>query len=182
MSYFILLCIFFFEPSLCIGSLYYAFFNTNALYPKQDVVNREERIVFALYDVLEKYYPLESVINKSEYIETSSENMEPLIEYRYENIESCIITDKGKLKFIFENGSTCKLLHDDNTFIGYTGESYKNPKSILLKHHGLHMELILASKHHNETNEIKKHVWLKDIVVESALTTICDFGECYIPE
>jgi malate synthase len=61
-------------------------------------------------------------------------------------------------------------LKDPAHFMGYQGDP-KNPHTILLKHHNLHIEIQIDRQHHIGKND---SAGIKDIVLESALTTIMD--------
>ncbi|MBU3702018.1 MAG: hypothetical protein FGM58_08230, partial [Acidimicrobiia bacterium] len=67
-------------------------------------------------------------------------------------------------------------LSDPTQFVGFHGDAVL-PKSILLKHNGLHIELVL-----NRTHPIGKDdpAGLADVVVESAITTIMDLRLIHI--
>jgi malate synthase len=64
-------------------------------------------------------------------------------------------------------------LKDDAAFVGYSGDA-ATPSAILLRHNGLHAELVL-----DRTSAIGKTdpTGLSDIVLEAALTTIVDFED-----
>ncbi|UJR23571.1 hypothetical protein I4U23_026559 [Adineta vaga] len=68
--------------------------------------------------------------------------------------------ENGDLKITLQDGSITQLLCSDQ-FLGYQGELNK-PSVILFIHHGLHIELQIDS------------TGIKDIFIESALTTIVD--------
>ena len=76
--------------------------------------------------------------------------------------------DDGNLVCKLDSGST--VLSDPSQLVGYLG-SESNPDSILLKHHGLHVE-IQVDRTHNVGRDHKAGI--KDIVMESAITTIQD--------
>ena len=69
----------------------------------------------------------------------------------------------------FINGETSELIHND-ILIGYTGSQAK-PTSLLLKHHGLHVELLFDEQHPIGKQD---YAGIKDIMLEAALTTIMD--------
>ncbi|NOU50386.1 malate synthase G [Pseudoalteromonas sp. JBTF-M23] len=68
------------------------------------------------------------------------------------------------------NDTTQVTLADESQFVGYQGQA-QNPSAILLKHNDLHIE-ILIDPHHVIGQADKAGV--KDVVLESALTTIMD--------
>ncbi len=78
----------------------------------------------------------------------------------------------GQLSVQLANGATTTL-SDAAKFAGYTGEAAA-PKSILLVNHGLHFEIHFDRAHIiGQTDE----AGIKDVVLESALTTIQDFED-----
>jgi malate synthase len=75
----------------------------------------------------------------------------------------------GNLIVSFGNKQTTTL-RDPEQAIGYQGE-LSNPSTILLKHHGLHIEIQIDREHIIGKTD---PAGIKDIFVESALTTIMD--------
>lgn len=75
----------------------------------------------------------------------------------------------GKLTVTLNNGSTTGLMNEEK-FVGFQGDQEK-PSAILLKNNGLHFE-IQIDKNHAIGNTDKAGV--KDILIESAVTTIMD--------
>ncbi|HVK98246.1 MAG TPA: malate synthase G [Dongiaceae bacterium] len=75
----------------------------------------------------------------------------------------------GKLAITLKNGSEAHLKHPGE-LAGYLGEA-ANPTGILLKQHGLHAEIQIDNTHPIGKTD-PAHV--KDILMESALTTIQD--------
>jgi malate synthase len=75
----------------------------------------------------------------------------------------------GSLIISFSN-QQLTALQDPAQLIGYQGE-LSNPSAILLKHHGLHIEIQLDREHIIGKTD---PAGIKDIFVESALTTIMD--------
>jgi malate synthase len=73
-----------------------------------------------------------------------------------------------KLKQNTESG-----LADPNQFAGYTGETFA-PQVVLLKNHGLHVELQFDPDH--PIGKLERSA-MKDVVLESAITTIQDFED-----
>ena len=67
-------------------------------------------------------------------------------------------------------GNRRSALKDRALFVGYTGHR-DNPQVILLRHHGLHVEIQIDSRHPVGRDD-QAHV--KDICLEAALTTIQD--------
>nr|MBF0685244.1 malate synthase G [Pseudomonas sp.] len=78
----------------------------------------------------------------------------------------------GRLAVELESGSTTGL-RDTNGFAGFNGD-VASPSSVLLVHHGLHVELQFdASKPVGASDK----AGISDIVLESALTTIMDLED-----
>ncbi len=80
--------------------------------------------------------------------------------------------DGGELKVTLKNGSTATL-QQRNALVGYNGDQ-KNPSSILLRHNGLHIEIQIDRTHSIGSTDA---AGIKDIVLESALTTIQDLED-----
>ena len=80
--------------------------------------------------------------------------------------------NNGKLSIQLASGATTTLA-DAAKFAGYTGEPAA-PKSILLVNHGLHFEIQFDRTH---TIGRTDAAGVKDVVLESALTTIQDFED-----
>ncbi|WP_225730161.1 MULTISPECIES: malate synthase G [unclassified Nocardia] len=78
----------------------------------------------------------------------------------------------GELEVTLEDGTTIGLA-DPSLLVGYLGDP-ANPSSILLKHNGLHIDIQIdpASPIGSTDN-----AGVKDIVLESAVTTIMDFED-----
>ncbi|MEQ1608027.1 MAG: malate synthase G [Hyphomonadaceae bacterium] len=74
----------------------------------------------------------------------------------------------GQLSIADANG-----LSDAKAFVGYRGPP-RNPTAILLRHHGLHVELVI-----DRTHAIGKDdpAGIADVVLEAALSTIIDFED-----
>ena len=62
------------------------------------------------------------------------------------------------------------VLKDKNKFVGYRGDK-KNPSAIILKNNNLHIEIIINP---NAFSAKSDPAGIADIIIESALTTICD--------
>ncbi len=80
--------------------------------------------------------------------------------------------NNGQLSVALANGSTTTLA-DATKFAGYTGEPAA-PKSILLVNHGLHFEIQFDRAHSIGRTDA---AGVKDVVLESAVTTIQDFED-----
>lgn len=75
----------------------------------------------------------------------------------------------GKLVVTLADGSTSGLKEEDK-LVGYTGD-IANPTSILLKNNGLHLEIVIDPTSPVGSTDA---AGIKDVVMESALTTIMD--------
>ena len=82
------------------------------------------------------------------------------------------VSKDGELVVTLADGKTSKL-EDKAQFIGFQGEA-KAPSAILLKHHGLHLEIQI-----NRATAIGKSdaAGVSDLVVEAALSTILDLED-----
>ncbi|GGC52412.1 malate synthase G [Hoyosella rhizosphaerae] len=78
----------------------------------------------------------------------------------------------GKFAVTLADGTTTGLA-DNATFIGYTGDA-SNPTSFLIKHNGLHAEIVIDPDSPVGSTDA---AGVKDVVLESALTTIMDFED-----
>ncbi|SDE06725.1 malate synthase [Mycolicibacterium neoaurum] len=73
-----------------------------------------------------------------------------------------------------EDGQLVPSLADPSAFVGYTGELGAASWSVLLKHNGLHIEILIdPSSPIGSTDK----AGIKDVVLESAITTIMDFED-----
>ncbi|HLR42347.1 MAG TPA: malate synthase G [Pseudogracilibacillus sp.] len=92
----------------------------------------------------------------------------PLASGSHSDVTNYAIAD-GALAATLENGETVGL-KDADQYVAYVG-SEENPTSILLKNNGLHIEIQI-----DETHPVGKtdKASVKDIVLESALTSIMD--------
>ena len=79
----------------------------------------------------------------------------------------------GKLSIQLANGANTTTLADAAKFAGYTGDPAA-PKSVLLVNHGLHFEIQFDRA---DTIGQTDAAGIKDVVLESALTTIQDFED-----
>ncbi len=75
----------------------------------------------------------------------------------------------GELHISLESGTTVGLSNPAQ-FVGFQGEA-ANPSSVLVKRNGLHADIIIDADHPiGKTDKAN----IADVVLESALTTICD--------
>lgn len=92
----------------------------------------------------------------------------PLKDATHKDAVSYTVAD-GTLKVTLNNGSTTGLI-DEAKFVGYQG-SQEAPSAILLINNGLHFDIQIDRNHPiGRTDE----AGVKDIIVESAITTIMD--------
>ncbi|MFT4937517.1 MAG: malate synthase [Paraglaciecola sp.] len=92
----------------------------------------------------------------------------PLLAGKHEDAIAYDITTGSLIIYLSNQQQT--TLQDPAQLIGYQGELSK-PSTILLKHHGLHIEIQLDREHLIGKTD---PAGIKDIFVESALTTIMD--------
>ena len=95
----------------------------------------------------------------------------PLASGHYRDATAYFVTD-GKLSVTLANGSQTTLA-DAAKFAGYIGEP-ATPKSVLLVNHGLHIEIQFDRAHAIGQTDA---AGVKDVVLESAITTIQDFED-----
>ncbi len=95
----------------------------------------------------------------------------PLKERSYSDIKRFSI-EQGMLKVHFSDNNESVLLNRDQ-FVGYQGNE-NNPDAILLKNNDIHLEIQI-----DPSNPIGKTdpAGIKDVYVESAITTIMDFED-----
>ena len=67
-------------------------------------------------------------------------------------------------------GVDVTTLKDENKFIGHRGEA-DNPSAIILKNNNLHIEIL---KNPRAFSAQQDHAGISDIILESAISTICD--------
>ena len=135
------------------GSLYDALYGTDAIAPTPGDTGRG-------------YFPKrgEAVIARARAV---LDQAVPLAQGSHADATGYTV-DNGQLVVTLAQGSTG--LKDPTQFVGYTGEP-QAPQSILLKQHGLHLEIQIDRSH---TIGATDAAGVKDVVVEAALTTIMD--------
>ena len=134
-------------------SLYDSLYGTDIIEQSEDSVSerydplRGEMVIKYGRDFLDKYFPLKDL--------------------SWKKITSFTIKD-GKLKIL--KGTDLVSLINEEKFIGYRGES-DNPSAIILKNNNLHIEILKDSRAFAAQQD---HAGISDIIVESAVSTICD--------
>lgn len=139
------------------GSLYDALYGTNAI-PDEDGAERGkgynpvrgQKVIEWGRDFLDAVLPLEGA--------------------SHADVEKYNITD-GKLAAHI--GDATFRLKDKNAYLGFTGD-FQDPTAILLQNNGLHIELQIDPSHPIGQND---KTGMKDIILESAVTTIMDFED-----
>ena len=91
----------------------------------------------------------------------------PLNDFSWKKITGTAIQD-GELKVL--KGIDVTTLRETNKFIGHRGEA-DNPSAIILKNNNLHIEIL---KNPRAFSAQQDHAGISDIILESAISTICD--------
>ena len=134
-------------------SLYDSLYGTDIIEQSEDSVSerydplRGEMVIKYGRDFLDKYFPLKDL--------------------SWKKIKSFAVKD-GKLKIL--KGADLVSLIDEDKFIGHRGES-DNPSAIILRNNNLHIEILKDSRAFAAQQD---HAGISDIIVESAVSTICD--------
>nr|WP_263326273.1 malate synthase G [Neobacillus sp. Marseille-Q6967] len=137
------------------GSLYDALYGTDAI-SEEEGASREGG-----------YNPVRGA-KVIDFARNFLEKSAPLKDATHKDAVSYTVAD-GTLKVTLNNGSTTGLI-DEAKFVGYQG-SQEAPTAILLKNNGLHFDIQIDRNHPiGRTDE----AGVKDIIVESAITTIMD--------
>ncbi|MDB5084387.1 MAG: malate synthase [Bacilli bacterium] len=92
----------------------------------------------------------------------------PLTESTHQDVVNYSIVN-GQLSVSLRNGKIVGL-YDDSKFVGYQGQP-ESPSAVLLKNNGLHFEIQID--HNHPIGKIDS-AGIKDIMMESAVTTIMD--------
>jgi malate synthase len=137
------------------GSLYDALYGTDAI-PEDGGATRGPgynrirgaRVVAKAREVLDRTVPL------------ALGSHQEVIRYRL---------DCGRLAATLTNDLLTGLAHPEQ-FVGYEGDADK-PRALLLKHNGLHIEIVIDRDHPIGTDDA---AGVADVVLESAITTIQD--------
>ena len=90
-----------------------------------------------------------------------------LCDFSWKDITGIAIKN-GELKIL--KGVSITNLKDKNKFIGHRGEA-DNPTAIILKNNNLHIEIL---KNPRAFSAQQDHAGISDIILESAVSTICD--------
>ncbi|MDC2998299.1 malate synthase G [Candidatus Pelagibacter sp.] len=134
-------------------SLYDSLYGTDIIEQSEDSVSerydplRGEMVIKYGRDFLDKYFRLAGL--------------------SWNKITSFAVKN-GKLKVL--KGADIFNLEDENKFIGHRGES-DNPSAIILKNNNLHIEILKDSRAFAAQQD---HAGVSDIILESAVSTICD--------
>jgi len=134
-------------------SLYDSLYGTDVIEQSEDSVSerydplRGEMVIKYGRNFLNKYFPLAGL----------SWNKITSFAVKY-----------GKLKVL--KGADIFDLEDENKFVGHRGES-DNPSAIILKNNNLHIEILKDSRAFAAQQD---HAGISDIILESAVSTICD--------
>ncbi len=134
-------------------SLYDSLYGTDVIEQSEDSVSerydplRGEMVIKYGRDFLDKYFPLAGL--------------------RWNQITSLAVK-YGKLKVL--KGADIFDLKDENKFIGHRGEN-DNPSAIILRNNSLHVEILKDSRAFAAQQD---HAGISDIILESAVSTICD--------
>ena len=97
----------------------------------------------------------------------------PLAGASHADVTGWRIDDGALIATLSSGGSASLDPHGRAELAGYRGET-ANPSAILLRHNGLHIELVI-----DRTSAIGQNdpAGLSDVILESALTTICDLED-----
>ena len=134
-------------------SLYDSLYGTDVIEQSEDSVSerydplRGEMVIKYGRDFLDKYFPLAGL--------------------SWQKITSFAVK-YGKFKAL--KGADIYDLVDENKFIGHRGEA-DNPAAIILKNNNLHIEILKDSRAFAAQQD---HAGISDIILESAVSTICD--------
>jgi len=134
-------------------SLYDSLYGTDVIEASEDSTSerydpeRGEIVIKYGRDFLDKYFTLK--------------------DFSWRKITGIAIQNK-ELKVL--KGVDVTTLKDENKFIGHRGEA-DNPSAIILKNNNLHIEIL---KNPRAFSAQQDHAGISDIILESAVSTICD--------
>ncbi len=140
------------------GSLYDALYGTDVI-PEADGAEkvgaynkvRGDKVIAYAKDFLDKAVPLEQC--------------------SYTDVTAFAVVDSA-LQVTLADGKTATLA-DPSAFVGYRGDA-SSPSSVLLRHNGLHIDIEIDPNSPIGTTD---PAGIKDVVMESAITTIMDFED-----
>ncbi|GAB90499.1 malate synthase G [Gordonia rhizosphera] len=140
------------------GSLYDALYGTDVI-PETDGAEkvgaynkvRGNKVIAYAKDFLDKAVPLEQC--------------------SYTDVTAFAVVDSA-LQVTLTDGKTATLA-DPSAFVGYRGDA-SSPSSVLLRHNGLHIDIEIDPDSPIGTTD---PAGIKDVVMESAITTIMDFED-----
>ena len=141
------------------GSLYDAFYGTDIL---PETPGREKGT---------SYNPArgELVVARSA---SELDKIVPLKSGSYTDVTGFQINeDEAGFGLVIMTGASKTSLEDDESFVGFLGDGPGEPRSVLLRHNGLHIEIQIDRSHHVGATHA---AGIKDVVFESAITTIQD--------
>ena len=141
------------------GSLYDAFYGTDIL---PETPGREKGT---------SYNPArgELVVARSA---SELDKIVPLKSGSYTDITGFQINeDEAGFGLVIMIGASQTSLEDDESFVGFLGDGPGEPRSVLLRHNGLHIEIQIDRSHDVGATHA---AGIKDVVFESAITTIQD--------
>ena len=141
------------------GSLYDAFYGTDIL---PETPGREKGT---------SYNPArgELVVARSA---SELDKIVPLKSGSYTDVTGFQINeDEAGFGLVIMIGASKTSLEDDESFVGFLGDGPGEPRSVLLRHNGLHIEIQIDRSHHVGAAHA---AGIKDVVFESAITTIQD--------
>ncbi|OBK85492.1 malate synthase G [Mycolicibacter sinensis] len=95
----------------------------------------------------------------------------PLTNGAWTEVKSFAVTD-GALVVTLADGMETAVA-EPAEFVGYTGDA-ESPSAVLLAHHGLHIEILIDPSSPIGATDA---AGIKDVVLESAVTTIMDFED-----
>ncbi len=134
-------------------SLYDSLYGTDVIEESEDSTSerydpeRGEIVIKYGRDFLDKYFTLKN--------------------FSWRKITGIAIQNK-ELKVL--KGIDVTTLKDENKFVGHRGEA-DNPSAIILKNNNLHIEIL---KNPRAFSAQQDHAGISDIILESAVSTICD--------
>lgn len=110
------------------------------------------------------------------YVKAFLDRATPLQSGAFDGVNRISLTGSGggskRLELELEDGSTTGLA-DDHQFAGYVGDP-EQPREIFLRHNGLHIRLLIDPEDPIGRDD---PAGIKDVVLESAVTTIQDFED-----